>query len=236
MAYKRKPLTVRYCQQCGEPYAAVDRRCLYCRPGCKTAASQARRAAATARRKTAPDALLPSPPPGQLAAVPEATLPAASAGPGFGKLALASAAGNFLSDAVKSLWAPKAAAAAVPPSGWPTWPPAELLAVTGPAVLLTDPSWKEPQLLTPVTYHRHQLYLCLEEGVTVVLRQTSAGSWHYVRTPAQLALLAAQPPPTGIQALIAKYVPEAAPAQAAASAPLTAPASADTPQAPGTGA
>ena len=33
MAYKRKPLTVRYCQECREPYEAVDRRCLYCRPG-----------------------------------------------------------------------------------------------------------------------------------------------------------------------------------------------------------
>jgi hypothetical protein len=61
-------------------------------------------------------------------------------------------------------------------------------------VLLTDPSWLAPQLLTPVRYHGHQLYLCVEEGLTVVLHHAGPGRWQYVRTPAQLAQLAAQPP------------------------------------------
>jgi hypothetical protein len=212
MAYTRKPLTVRYCQQCREPYAAVDRRCLYCRPGCKTAASNARRAAATARRKAAPDALDPSPPLGQLTPVPDATLPAAPAGPSFGKLALASAAGTLLADAVKSFVGPKATTTGPPASGWPTWPPAELLAATGPGVLFHDPSWEKPLVLTPVTYHQHQLYLCVEEGLTVVLRQPSPGAWQYVRTLGELALLAAQPPLSGIQALLARSQQNEAPA------------------------
>lgn len=202
MAYHRKPLTARHCQQCGDPYHAVDRRRLYCCPGCKTAASQARRPSTAARaQRPLPDPALPL--------VPETALAAPLAGPGhpsFGKLVVATATGNLLADAVKSFWKPTAAAGAAPASGWPTWPPAELTAATGPPVRLTDPSWPTPQLLTPVTYHRHQLYLCVEQGLTVVLRQLGPGNWHYVRTPAQLAQLAAQPPVApGMQALIAKY-------------------------------
>jgi hypothetical protein len=212
MAYTRKPLTVRYCQQCREPFAAVDRRCLYCRPGCKTAASQARRAAATAQSKAAPEDLAPSPPLGQLTPEPKPALPAAPAGPGFGKLALASAAGTLMADAVKSFLGPKATTTGVPTTGWPTWPPAELLVATGPGVLFNDPSWERPQVLTPITYHQHQLYLCVEEGLTVVLRQLSPGSWQYVRTLAELALLAAQPPLSGIQALLARSQAPDAPA------------------------
>ncbi|TVT39306.1 hypothetical protein FNT36_16760 [Hymenobacter setariae] len=204
MAYTRKPLTVRYCQQCHEPYEAVDRRCLYCRPGCKTAASNARRAAATARRKAASQALASPSPLGQLTPEPETALPAAPAGPGFGKLTLASAAGNLLAEAVKSMWSPKATTTGPPAGGWPTWPPAELLATTGPGELFHDPSWEKPLVLTPVTYHQHQLYLCVEEGLTVVLRQPSPGCWQYVRTLDELALLAAQPPLSGIQALLAR--------------------------------
>jgi hypothetical protein len=135
-----------------------------------------------------------------------AALPAGPPNPSFGKMVLATATGNLLADAVKAIWTPTAAAGRAPASGWPTWPPAELLAASGPPVLLTDPSWLTPQLLTPVTYHRHQLYLCLEEGLTVVLRHVGPGHWHYVRTPAQLAQLAAQPPVApGMQALLAKY-------------------------------
>lgn len=217
MTYQRKPLTARFCQQCGDPYQAVDRRRLYCCPGCKTAASQARRpsAAVQAARRAADylpvaTALATAPEsPSASAVVLESTLAAPPAGPpnpSFGKLVLATATGNLLADAVKVLWTPTATAGRAPASGWPTWPPAELLAASGPPVLLTDPSWLTPQLLTPVTYHRHQLYLCLEEGLTVVLRHMSPGHWHYVRTPAQLAQLAAQPPVApGLQALIAKY-------------------------------
>jgi hypothetical protein len=212
MAYQRKPLTARFCQQCGDPYHAVDRRRLYCCPGCKTAASQARRpsAAARAARRAAdhlPVTAAPVIPPSAEGATESALAapPAGPPNPSFGKLVLATAAGNLLTDAVKSFWTPTAAGRA-PASGWPTWPPAELLAATGPPVLLTDPSWLAPQLLTPVTYHRHKLYLCVEEGLTVVLHQLSPGRWQYVRTPAQLAQLATQPPISpGMQALLAKY-------------------------------
>lgn len=233
MAYQRKPLTMRHCLQCGDPYDAVDRRRLYCCPGCKTAASQARRPSTAARApRPLPDPALAPTFPLAPESVPEKDLAAPPAGPGnpsFGKLVLAGAAGNLLTDAVKSLWQPTAAARQAPASGWPTWPPAELLATTGPPVRLTDPSWPAPQLLTPVTYHRHQLYLYVEEGVTVVLRQVGPGNWHYVRTPAQLAQLAAQPPvASGLQALIAKY---SASFELPSSAPVTVPSLADdTPQ------
>jgi hypothetical protein len=237
MAYQRKPLTPGRCQHCGDPYEAVDRRRLYCCPGCKTAASQARRpsTAAGAKSKSAPQAPGPSAALDQsLSALPLATesalaaSPTALGNPSFGKLVLANTTGNLLADMLKALWAPKATAANTPTSGWPTWPPAELLAATGPPVRLSDPTWPAPQVLTPVTYHRHQLYLYIEDGMTVVVRQEQPGLWHYVRTPAELAQLAAQPPaPVGLQALIAKYIPTYEPVQAAASAPVTAPDTAE---------
>jgi hypothetical protein len=221
MAYAKKLPTPRQCQHCRDPYEAVDRRRLYCCPGCKTAASQARRPKATAKAQAQNSAALPAPAALDLAGPPAEP---ARTGPSFGKLVLATATGNLVSDALKNLWAPKSAASSAPASGWPVWPPAELLAATGPPVLLTDPSWPTAQMLTPVTYHGHQLYLCLEEGLTVVLRQVSAGRWQYVRTPAELAQLAAQRPLSpGIQQLIAQYAPLTAPLHAAARAPLTAP-------------
>jgi hypothetical protein len=220
MAYQRKPLTARRCAQCGDPYQAVDRRRLYCCPACKTAASQARRpsAAEQARRARQSPEQAPLTSPAEQTLTPASALPVEAAAstlaapaagppnPSFGKLVAATAAGNLLTDVVKALWAPTAAAGQAPASGWPTWPPAELLAATGPPVCVSDPSWHTPQWLTPLTYHRHQLYLCLEEGVTVVLRKEGPGRWHYVRTPAQLAQLAAQPPlAPGIQVLMAQY-------------------------------
>jgi hypothetical protein len=227
MAYKRKPPTPRLCVQCGDPYEATDRRRLYCCPACKTAASQARRPSTATKAKPKPaattlsaslDLTTPSLPP-----VVESTLaapPTAPATPSFGKLVLATTTGNLLTEMVKALWAPKAAAGGAPVSGWPTWPPAELLAATGPPLLVSDSTWPIEQWLTPVRYHGHQLYLYVEEGLTVVVRQASPGLWHYVRTPAELAQLAAQPPaPTGLQALIAQYVPDFEQPQA----PLTAP-------------
>jgi hypothetical protein len=237
MAYKRKPPTPGLCKHCGDPYEAVDRRRLYCCPGCKTAASQARRPsqAAGAKSKLSAHPTEPSAAPDQsLPALPLATEsalavpPTAPGNPSFGKLVLANTTGNLIAGVLRDLWAPKAAATSTPTSGWPTWPPAELLAATGPPVQLSDPTWLAPQLLTPVTYHRHQLYLSVEDGMTVVVRQEKPGLWHYVRTPAELAQLAAQPPaPVGIQALIAQYVPTYEPIQAADSAPLTAPEKAD---------
>lgn len=217
MAYQRKPLMARHCQHCGDPYEAVDRRRLYCCPGCKTAASQARRPSAAERAaRRAAAHLSPhiaGPPAPEVPAAPalstasdQARPPAGPPNPSFGKIVLATAAGNLVADAVKSLWAPTAATGKAPASGWPTWPPAELLAATGPPVQLTDPSWLTPQVLTPVKYHGHPLYLCVEEGLTVVLHHAGPGRWHYVRTPAQLAHLAAQPPVApGIQALLARY-------------------------------
>ena len=117
-----------------------------------------------------------------------------------------------MADAVKSFLGPKATTAGPPASGWPTWPPAELLVATGAGELFHDPSWETPLVLTPVTYHQHQLYLCVEEGLTVVLRQPSPGSWQYVRTLGELALLAAQPPLSGMQALLARSPQNKAPA------------------------
>jgi hypothetical protein len=239
MAYQRKPLTPSLCKECGDPYEAVDRRRLYCCPGCKTAASQARRPSTVASAKSKP-----ATPVAESSAAREQSLPAlplvtesalaapptTPGNPSFGKLVLANTTGNLLADMLKALWAPKAAAGSAPTSGWPTWPPAELLAATGPPVQLSDPTWPAPQVLTPVTYHRHQLYLYVEEGMTVVVRQEKPGLWHYVRTPAELAQLAACPPvpvPVGIQALIAKYEPTTGPVQAAGSAPVTAPDKAD---------
>jgi hypothetical protein len=212
MAYTRKPLTLRLCAHCRDPYEAVDRRRLYCCPGCKTAASQARRPSTAAAAKASGAAGVSAPTPA-LATLPlaaEPSLAAASPGPGnpsFGKLVAATTAGNLLTDVVKALWAPKTAARSTPTSSWPTWPPAELLAATGPPVRLSDPSWPTPQWLTPVHYHGHTLYLYVEEGLTVVVRQDRSGLWHYVRTLAELAQLAAQPPRTGLQALIDDYVP-----------------------------
>jgi hypothetical protein len=86
-------------------------------------------------------------------------------------------------------------------------------------VQVSDPSWGTPQWLTPVRYHGHRLYLYVEEGLTVVVRQDRSGLWHYVRTPAELAQLAAQPPRTGLQALLEEYVPTYQLNQAPTSAP-----------------
>jgi hypothetical protein len=229
MAYQRKPFTARRCQHCGDPYAAVDRRRLYCCPGCKTAASQARRPSTAASAKATKAAATPDPSTSlaapssadlPLAVEPTPTAPVPGPGnPSFGKLVLATAAGNLLTEAAKSLWSPKAAAGSTPTSGWPTWPPAELLATTGPPVRVSDPSWGTPQWLTPVRHHGHLLYLYVEEGLTVIVRQDRSGLWHYVRTPAELAQLAAQAPRTSLQALIDEYVPTYQLNQAPASAP-----------------
>lgn len=228
MAYQRKPFTARLCQHCGDPYAAVDRRRLYCCPGCKTAASQARRPATAASTQTQQAAatatlnpsLAPLPAGQPLAAEPALAAPPSGPGnPSFGKLVMATATGNLLTDTAKSLWSPKTAAGSPPTSGWPTWPPAELLATTGPPVRVSDASWGTSQWLTPVHHHGHLLYLYVEEGLTMVVRQDRSGRWHAVRTPAELAQLAAQPPRTGLQALLEDYVPTYQLNQAPTSAP-----------------
>lgn len=66
MAYKKQPLRPRICMHCGDPYEAVDRRRLYCRPSCKTLAS-------IARRKAQPPKKQPSPPATSTALTPVST-------------------------------------------------------------------------------------------------------------------------------------------------------------------
>jgi hypothetical protein len=146
---------------------------------------------------------------------------------GFGKTVAATVVGNYISDKLTEYLGPKEASTNLPASGWPTWPPAELLATTAPPLLLREPGWA-PLLLTPVTYRKHTFYLCLEQELTVVLYQRATGEWLRVYTPAQLAQLTAQPPQSAdrLRVLQTKYA-ATAPDQSAARAQLQAPPVAD---------
>jgi hypothetical protein len=234
MASRKQLPQPRLCAQCGTTFYSARKGHVNCSGACNTRAWRARQPptpqdaqAAERRAETsalrAPAALVP---PLESALAPAADAPAQPLG--FGKTVAATVLGNYISDKLTEYLGPKEASTSLPPSGWPTWPPAELLATTGPSLLLREPGWVAPLLLTPVTYRQHTFYLCLDQGLTVVLYQRVTGEWLRVYTPAQLAQLTEQPlqPADRLRVLQTKYA-ATAPDQAAASAELQAPAAAD---------
>lgn len=238
MASRKQVPQPRVCTQCGTTFYTARKGRLHCSGACNTRAWRARQpAAAQATRasklQVAPQALR-APAGGMPSAdtllerAPEAAVPPVAKPLGFGSTVAATVVGNFISDTLTGWWAPKGEGTSLPPSGWPTWPPAELLATTGPPLQLRDAHWPAPLLLTPVTYREHRFYLCFDEGLTVVLYQLATGEWQPVRTPAELDRLTVQPPQRldRLRALQTQHA-GAALAQAPPSAPLQAPAVAD---------
>ena len=232
MAYRKRLPQPLACAQCGAPFLAARKGHVNCSNTCNTRAWRARRAAdagtespevAARSEPEAPSLRAPSQEPTSL--VPTSAREAPAEPLGFFSTVAAAAMGNVVGNKLTDWWSPTQAAAPPPTSGWPTWPPAELLASTGPPLWVHDPRWAAPQLLTPVTHHEHRLYLCLEDQLTVVLYQYASGEWSYVRTPAELARFAATPPQGADRrrALQTQYVDVvAAPPAAADSAPAQA--------------
>jgi hypothetical protein len=203
MASRKQLPQPRLCAQCGTTFYSARQGHVHCSGACNTRAWRARqpptRAAQVADRRTETSALQApiDPIPSLDSALVPAADAAASSTPqplGFGKTVVATVVGNYISDKLTEYLGPKEASTSLPPSGWPTWPPAELLATTGPSLLLREPTWVAPLLLTPVTYRKHMFYLCLDQGLTLVLYQQATGEWQRVYTPAQLAQLTQQPP------------------------------------------
>jgi hypothetical protein len=238
MASRKQVPQPRLCAQCGTTFYSARQGHVHCSGACNTRAWRARQPttprsvqAAEQRAETsalrAPAALVP---PLDSALAPAADAAASSTAQplGFSKTVAATVMGNYISDKLTEYLGPKEASTSLPPSGWPTWPPAELLATTGPSLLLREPGWVAPLLLTPVTYRKHTCYLCLDQGLTVVLYQRATGEWLCVYTPAQLAQLTEQPPQPAdrLRVLQTKYA-ATAPNQAAARAELQAPAVAE---------
>ena len=229
MASRKQVPQPRACTQCGTIFHTARKGHIHCSGACNTRAWRQRQPTTSSQAQASLA--------GSAAPLAPAPLPAAApttlafSGQNVGTIAVGTAAGNLLSDFVKTVFTPQANAAAAPASAFPTWPPAELLVAVQPAVWVQDPAWPSGQFLSPVAYHRHTLYLYVEAGLTWVLWQAPTGEWHPVNTPADLAYLAANPPlsPT-MRALMAKYVSTYEPAPASAyalpSAQPTAPASA----------
>jgi hypothetical protein len=231
MASRKQIPQPRTCAQCGTLFLTARKGNVHCSGACNTRAWRARQAtvprparAAEKPQVAIPALHVPAAPVSTLGLAPEPLTPPAAKQPlGFGTTVAAMVVGNKISEKLSEWWAPKEAATSLPASGWPTWPPAELLATSGPPLLLRDSHWPAPLLLTPVTYRQHRFYLCLDEGLTVVLYQRATGEWVPVRTPAELAQLTAQPPHLAdrLRIMQTQHV-GAAPEQAAASAPLQA--------------
>jgi hypothetical protein len=235
MASRKQVPQPRLCAQCGTTFYSARQGHVHCSGACNTRAWRARRpstprsAHAADRRAEASALRAPAEltPPVDVALAPTADAAATPATQplGFGKTVAATVVGNAISSKLQEWLGPKEASTSLPPSGWPTWPPAELLAATAPPLLLREPTWVAPLLLTPVTYRKHTFYLCLDQGLTVVLYQRATGEWLRVYTPADLAQLTAQPPQPAdrLRVLQTKYT-AMAPDQAAPSAALQAPA------------
>jgi hypothetical protein len=235
MASRKQIPQPRLCAQCGTTFYSARKGHVHCSGACNTRAWRARQAstpqsAQAAEQRAETSALrAPAAPvlPLESALVPttDAAASPATQPLGFSKTVAATVVGNYISDKLTEYLGPKEASTSLPPSGWPTWPPAELLATTAPPLLLREPNWVAPLLLTPVTYRQHRFYLCLDQGLTVVLYQRATGEWLRVYTPAELAQLSAQPPQSAdrLRVLQTKYA-ATAPDQAASSASLQAPA------------
>jgi hypothetical protein len=233
MASRKQLPQPRLCTQCGTTFYSARKGRVHCSSACNTRAWRARQPTRPRPVQAAETSTLRAPAEvGQpldaaLAPTAEVATTATTQPLGFGKTVAATVVGNYISDKLTEYLGPKEASTNLPASGWPTWPPAELLATTAPPLLLREPGWA-PLLLTPVTYRKHTFYLCLEQELTVVLYQRATGEWLRVYTPAQLAQLTAQPPQSAdrLRVLQTKYA-ATAPDQSAARAQLQAPPVAD---------
>ncbi|MGI4735735.1 MAG: hypothetical protein ACRYG7_11210 [Janthinobacterium lividum] len=226
MATRKQLPQPRACAQCGTTFHTARKGHVHCSSACNTRAWRQRKPTAS------PKSPLTGPPVPPAPSSERVSANLAFSGQNVGTIAVGTAAGNLLSDFVKTVFTPKANITAAPASAFPTWPPAELLAAAQPAVWVSNPTWPSGQFLAPVAYHRHTLHLYVEAGLTWVLWQAPTGDWHPVNTPADLAYLAANPPLSpSMRALITRYMPTyeqaSAPTYALPSAQPTAPEVAD---------
>jgi hypothetical protein len=168
MAYKKQLLKPRICHHCGDPYQAVDRRRMYCRPSCKTLASNACRTRANAGLP------LKSP----LTAALAGPTPEASAGTTslpfdlqtVGVVAAASALGTYSVRALDKLFsaptpAPSGPGPALPavliapaPIDPASWFPAAVLAAPASSVLLEHHQWRQAQVCLQLDYFGRRFY------------------------------------------------------------------------------
>jgi ribosomal protein S27AE len=216
MAHRKQVPQPRRCQQCQVVFLTAHQSRLYCSSACNTRAWRAR----------TPKAAGKSAPLKGLAGLPAAGAdypPPAAGKESFSKIAAATVAGNAIYDGLKRLFTPSTAPLTSSPSVFPTWPPAELLAGAGTPIWVTDPTWQQAICLTPVTYHKHQLYLYVEAGLTRVLWKSPQDEWDWVTTPAELAHLAAHPPiAPEVLAALREHMPGFKPSQARLSARVAA--------------
>jgi ribosomal protein S27AE len=223
MAYRKQVPQSRTCVQCQAVFLTAHQSRRYCSSACNTRAWRARSAASASVVPFAGLAPLPPTSPSAAKAPIESPKPPRN-GPSFGAMVAATMVGNAASDAAKYLLTPAPTPVSAAGAAFPTWPPTELLAAAGSPVWIRDAAWAQPQLLTPVPYQGHTLYLYVEAGTTFVLWRSPSTGWQQVTTRAELAQLAAKRPVSpALQALIQQYVPEFEPAQAALSAPDMAP-------------
>jgi hypothetical protein len=202
MPYQPVPAVTRICAFCGTAFTLPHQRRIYCSNSCNTRACVARKAAKTSAAPLAELPVGPTP-----AASPSVTL--ALNAQNVALLALAPQVPKALGAVLQflgELFTPTIA-------GPNTWLPADLRQQKQPLVAIEHASWEEPRFFVVLPYDTHTLYYRAAHNL-LVLRQAD-GSLRQVRTAAELAALRPAPQ-TGLQALIAQYVPDfVAPVQAA---------------------
>lgn len=201
MPYQPVPPVTRLCAFCGTPYTLPHQRRIYCSNSCNTRACVARKAAKTSA----------TPQSTQLGAPTSATSTSVTLAVNAQNVALLAfapqvpkALGAVL-QFLGELFTPTVA-------GPTTWLPADLRQRKQPLVAIEHASWEEPRFFVVLPYGDHTLYYRAAHNL-LVLRQAD-GSWRQVRTAQEFDALRPVPQ-TGLQALLAQYVPDfVAPVQA----------------------
>lgn len=207
MPYQPVPTSARICAFCGTSFTLPHQRRIYCSNSCNTRTCMARKAAKTSA----------APPSKQLGAPTSAASPTVTLAVNAQNVALLALAPQV----------PKALGAVLqflgelltPTVAGPnTWLPAALRQHKQPLTAIEHASWEEPRFFVVLPYGDHTLYYRAAHNL-LVLRQAD-GSLRQVCTAQELEALRPAPQ-TGIQALIAQYVPDfVAPVQAAPKAAL----------------
>lgn len=164
MAYRKKLATPRHCTHCGDAYAAVDRRRLYCCPSCKTRASQARRRGRPVKASATALAGV-----GEPTAAMGANAPAASLAfdvKTVGVIAAGTMLGTYGTRALDALTSKPAPAQPVkhPVVGLPVredpanWFPAPILAAPTASTPVYYPGWPQASVCLVLDYFGRRFY------------------------------------------------------------------------------
>jgi predicted nucleic acid-binding Zn-ribbon protein len=206
MTYRKKLATPRHCTYCGDAYAAVDRRRLYCCPSCKTRASQARRRARPGNASAALAGVTESP--------TSVVAPAPAASLAFdiktvGVIAAGTMLGTYGTRAVDALTskpapAPPAKSACI---GLPVredpanWFPAPILAAPTASTPVYYPGWPHPYECLVLDYFGRRFYY--QPTQRMLLWECAPGQLWLLNLPAEFTRVFELPIPALAPAALA---------------------------------